>query len=144
MNWTSFFINCHISLPFCEMVQIANKCNWWTFRFHMGVHIMHRLWLHQAKKVLHIGTVKNDPHNFAILNSHVTVMILRFIKNTFFNVVKQKKTVTIKWHLSENLTFQNLLKNRKLLSAEKFGKILAFDKESKRKLLSLISTDSFS
>ena len=38
---------------------------------------------------------------------------------------------------SENLTFQNLLKNRKLLPAEKFGNILAFDKESKRKLLSL-------
>ena len=29
------------------------------------------------------------------------------------------------------------------LPAEKFGNILAFGKESKRKLLSLISTDSF-
>ena len=34
-------------------------------------------------------------------------------------------------------------KNRKLLPAEKFGNILAFDKESKRKLLLLISVDSF-
>ena len=41
-----------------------------------------------------------------------------------------KKTVTIKEHLSENLAFQNLLKNKKLLSAEKFGNILTFDKES--------------
>ena len=42
-----------------------------------------------------------------------------------------------------SLTFQSLLKNRDLLPAEKFGKILTGDKESKRKLLSLISADSF-
>ena len=59
-------------------------------------------------------------------------------------VFSSKKTVcAIKRHLSENLTFQNLLKNRKLLPAEKFGNILAFEKESKRKLLSLILADSF-
>ena len=47
--------------------------------------------------------------------------------------------MTIKCHLSENLTFQNLLKNRKLLPAEKLGNILAFDRESRRKLVSLTS-----
>ena len=41
--------------------------------------------------------------------------------------------------MSEYLAFQNLLKNRKLLPAEKFGNILAFGKVSKRKLLSHIS-----
>ena len=41
--------------------------------------------------------------------------------------------------MTENLTFQNLLKNRKLLPAEKFENILAFDKEFKRKLQSLKS-----
>ena len=45
--------------------------------------------------------------------------------------------------MPESLTFQNLFKNRKLLPAEKFGNILAFDKESKTKLLSLISAHSF-
>ena len=51
-----------------------------------------------------------------------------------------KKTVTIKLHLSENLTtFQNQLKNRKLLPAEKFGNNLDFDKGSKRKPPSDIS-----
>ena len=36
--------------------------------------------------------------------------------------------------MSENLAFQNLLKNRTLLLlAEKFGNVLAFDKESRRK-----------
>ena len=35
-----------------------------------------------------------------------------------------------------------MLKNRKLLTAEKLGNILAFDKESERKL-SYISADSF-
>ena len=39
--------------------------------------------------------------------------------------------------MSKSLTFQNLLKNRKLLPAETFWNILAFDKESKNKLLSL-------
>ena len=34
--------------------------------------------------------------------------------------------------MSENLRFQNLFKNRKLLPAKKFGNILAFDKESER------------
>ena len=43
------------------------------------------------------------------------------------------KQLTIKWHLSENVTFQNLLKITKPLPAEKFGNILTFDKESKRK-----------
>ena len=47
-----------------------------------------------------------------------------------------------KMNTSEHLIFQNLLKNIKLLPAEKFGNTLAFDKKSKRKLLSLISADS--
>ena len=46
-------------------------------------------------------------------------------------------------NLLENLLFQNLLKIRKFSPVEKFGNILAFDKESKRKLLSLILADSF-
>ena len=55
----------------------------------------------------------------------------------------QARKLTVKWHLSENLTFQNLLKYRKLLPAEKFGNVLAFDKESKTKPLPLILADSF-
>ena len=50
-----------------------------------------------------------------------------------------QKTVTVKLHLSDNVTFQNLLKNRKLLPSEKLRNILDFDKEPKRKLLSHIS-----
>ena len=49
-----------------------------------------------------------------------------------------KKTAEIKQHLSANLTFQNLLQNRKLLPAEKFGNILAFDKESKKATINYI------
>ena len=33
------------------------------------------------------------------------------------------RKLTIKWYLSENLTFQNSVKNRKLLPAENFGNI---------------------
>ena len=87
----------------------------------------------KQEKVYTQGQLKLTHINFSILNSHVTVIFLRFIKNTYFYVVKQtnrkqlhwlflsKKTVTVKQHLSENLTFQNLLKNRKLLPAKKFG-----------------------
>ena len=46
---------------------------------------------------------------------------------------KQENCYNKMKNLSENITFQNLLKNRKLLPAEKFGNILTFDKESKRK-----------
>ena len=35
--------------------------------------------------------------------------------------------------MPENLLFQNMLKIRKLLPTEKFGNILTFDTESKRK-----------
>ena len=49
----------------------------------------------------------------------------------------QAGKLTVKWNLSDSLTFQNLLKNKKLLPAEKFRNILVFDKESKTKLLSL-------
>ena len=60
--------------------------------------------------------------NFAIGNSHVIAIYLRFIKNTYSYVVKKKnrkylhwiflskKTVTIKWHLTENPTFQSVKK----------------------------------
>ena len=43
----------------------------------------------------------------------------------------------------KNLHLSKSFKNRKLLAAENVGNILAFDKESKRKLLSHISADSF-
>ena len=66
----------------------------------------------------------------------------RKIENNFIGLSQARK-LTTKRHLSESLTFQNLLKNRKLLPAEKFGNILAFDKESKTKLLSLISAEGF-
>ena len=45
--------------------------------------------------------------------------------------------------MSENLTLQNLLKTRKLLPTGKFENTLPFNKKSKRKVLSLISAESF-
>ena len=66
----------------------------------------------------------------------------RNIENNCLGFFQQGK-LTIKLHLTQSLTFQNVLKNGKLLPAEKFGNILGFDKESKTKLLSLISADIF-
>ena len=92
------------------------------------------------KQGLNTGTVKIKLNhiNFVILSNHVTVIYLRFIKNIYFYVIIFL-SVTIKLRLSENLTFQNLLKKRKLLPAKKFRNILDLEKESKRKLLSHIS-----
>ena len=108
---------------------------------------------YQARKGLHIGQLKLTQINFAMLNSHVIVTFKIYQKPLFLCgktelkivvlVFVSKKNVIINNKMaSENFTFQNLLKSRKLLLAEKFGNILAFDKY-KRKLLSLISADSF-
>ena len=53
-----------------------------------------------------------------------------------------KKTVTIKLYLSENFTFQNLLKNRKLLPAEKLETSWLLTKNLKESYYH-ISADSF-
>ena len=57
-----FDISSHLSLlaP-CQPVQIANSCNWWTFRCQCGC--MHRL----SSKKVYTGTVKNNPHKFSYL-----------------------------------------------------------------------------
>ena len=145
-------MNSHLSLAPCELVQIANSCSQQTVGFFLGVRRVGC----QARKGQHTWTVKIDQHKFCHLKQSRKVIYLILIKITYFYVVKQKnrkkllfffflsnKTVTIKLHLSENLTFQNLLKIIKPLAVEKFGNILAFDKESKRKLLPHISADSF-
>ena len=133
---TQIVINCHLLLS-CEIVQIANLCTWWTFRFHVGA-----LQSNQGRKSLTQGQLKLTQLDFPILNSNIKVIYLRFIENTYFHVLNlceklkvalwlfsSKKTASIKWHLlSKNIPFQNLLKNRNLLPAEKFGTILAFDK----------------
>ena len=41
---------------------------------------------YQAKKGLHTGTIKIDPYNASISNSHITIIYLTFIKNTYFNL----------------------------------------------------------
>ena len=56
-------------------------------------------------------------------------------KITVLAFFKQENLSTIKWHLSQNLKFQNLFKNRKLLP---LGDILAFIlTKNLKKLLSL-------
>ena len=64
-------------------------------------------------------------------------------KAAFPIAFQARKVLVMKWHLPENLTFQNLLKNRKLIPAEKFWNTLAFDKERKRKLHKLLYQQRF-
>ena len=108
----------------------------------------------KQEKVYTQAQFKIDPHKLCHLKWPFKNYLFNIYQNTYFYAIKQKKwkklcwlfsskkTVIIKWHTSEHLIFQNLLKNIKLLPAEKFGNTLAFDKKSKRKLLSLISADS--
>ena len=89
--------------------------------------------------------------NVSILNSHITVMRLRLIKNKLFNIkflffrteklnyfqllpigFFQARKLTTKWRLSKSLTFQNLLKNKKQLPAEIFINILLSTKNLKQ------------
>ena len=71
-------------------------------------------------------------------------MVKEKIENSCIGFFQTKKNCySQKLLLPENLSFQNLLNKLKLLPDEKSGNTMAFDKLSKRKLLSLISADSF-
>ena len=62
----------------CKFIQLVDlQSSVWVYT--------HKLWARRSTQ-----GVKNDPHRFAILNNHITVTYLRFIKNTKFYVVKQK------------------------------------------------------
>ena len=68
----------HCDLASWDKLQIHTSC--WTFNFHVGVHT----YAIKQEIVYTQGQLKLTHMNFAILNSHVTVMYLRFIKNTIF------------------------------------------------------------
>ena len=56
-----FDINYYFSLPTRELMQIANSCNWSTFKFQVGV-----LRLSKARKGLNTATVKIHTHKFCL------------------------------------------------------------------------------
>ena len=63
----------------------------------------------------------------------------RKTKSSYIGFFQAKKTVsTITRHLLEHFIFQNLLKNRKLFPAEKFGNILV------QRLLAKIQKENYS
>ena len=121
-------------------MQIANSCSWWTFRFQAIK--LEKVYTQGQSKLIHI--------NFAILsyifNFYPKQLFLsgkteklKIAALAFFTQGKNYKIMTS----VRNLTFKNLLKNIKLLPAEKFGNILAFGKFCKRKRLSIMSANSF-
>ena len=90
--------------------------------------------------------------NFTILNSHVTVIYLRFIKSTNFYAVKQKhvkwlyffllfilsseKTVSkIKWLLPESYISKSVKMVESITCRKDLKYILAIDEESKKNLV---------
>ena len=79
------------------------------------------------------GKLKLININFTILNSHVTVVYLRFIifycgktEKLLYWLFSSKKIVKTKWHLSKSLTFQNLLKKYKTITSREVWKHLGF------------------
>ena len=89
VNWPSFDISCHLSLTPCQLVQIANSCNWWTFRSRCDVYTGH-----QARRSTQVQ-LKLTHISFAIVNSYVTGTYLRFIKNTFLGGKTEKIEIAI-------------------------------------------------
>ena len=88
VNWTSFYVTGHLSLPPCELMEIVDSVGrpsdvMWVYTGY------------RARKCLHTGTVKIDLHIFSILNTHVTVISKRFIKNTYLYAVKQKLKIAV-------------------------------------------------
>ena len=102
----SFGISCHPSLPAHELVQIANSCTWWAFRFHVGVA---QQAINQEKvytqKQLKLKLTHTDIAN---LNSHATVTYLRLgLKYFFMPKLKfffwfLKNFIRILWNFSCN------------------------------------------
>ena len=96
VNGTSFDISCHLSLPPFELVQIENLSQLVDLQFSCWC-----IW--QAIKqeiVCTLGQLKLTHINFAILNSHVTVIYLRFIKNAVFMWYHRKIENTLDFFIS--------------------------------------------
>ena len=78
-----FDISCYPSAPPCQLVQTANYAVGGHSDLSVGIYTGYHARSTQGQlKMTHI--------NFAILNSNVTVIYLKFIKNTHFYEVKQK------------------------------------------------------
>ena len=76
-QWTD--INCHLHF------HVLSGTNYKFMQLPIGgayTKIMRKKLITEGVKMTHIG--------FVIINSHVTVIYLRFIKNTYFYAVKQQ------------------------------------------------------
>lgn len=65
--------------------------------------------------------------DFAILNSHVTVIYLGFIKNTYFYEVKQK---LVKKNVRKSCIFKSVKKIQATTCRKVVKYLLAFDQDS--------------
>ena len=77
---TSKLTNWHLLLP-----------PWWNFRSPCGCMYVQAI----EEEDLHKGSFKNNPHKFFILNSHLTVIYLKFIKSTYFYKLKKKNWIIV-------------------------------------------------
>ena len=67
--------------------------NWCKLKIHAIGVPSDFMWVYtcyQSTEGLQTVTVKIELHEIVILNSHITVIYLRFIRNTYFYVVQQK------------------------------------------------------
>ena len=95
VNWTSFDISCHLSLPLCELAGV-------NYKFIQLVDLKKDyMWVSQQaikqENIYTEGQLKLTHINFVILNSYIKVIYLRFIKKLIFRLLKisaEKSTST--------------------------------------------------
>ena len=93
-----------IAIFHCHLVS------WCKLQIHAVCVPSDIMWVYKKKEKLYTqGQLKLTYINFVILNSHVAVIFLRFVKNTFFqNLLKIEnyyllKSSKISWPLTKNL-----------------------------------------
>ena len=113
-----------------------------TLIFHVSVCIQtikqEKVYTHGELKLIHINLsfqIASNSYIFKIYQKQLFLCGKTKNWKYLYWFFSSKKNVTTKWHLSsENLSFQNLLKLRKLFPDEEFGDILTCDKEFLKKV----------
>ena len=102
----------------------------------------------KQEKIYAKGQLKLIHIVFAILNSHIRVIYLRFVRNTYFYVAKQKNWKFLYWLFSSKKTVNKMTSVRKSYIFKISSKVGNFYQLKSLEiswlmLLSLISVDGF-
>ena len=98
--------------------------NWCKFQIHAVARPSDFMWvsIHQAKqeKVYIQEQLKLIHINVSTLNSHITIIYLRFIKNNYLYTVKQKNWKQLYWIFSNKKIYNKMTSARKSYISKSF------------------------